>query len=122
MRLIYSENINPRVAVAVARYLNSPLDYIRADSRNPDLVAEVERSNPNGLYPILIENDSTALWETDAIACRLSQIAGSDFLAQRRRATQYDPLDFMGKQPLESRGRYRHVGACYQTTLWHGRC
>jgi glutathione S-transferase len=35
MKLYYSHNLNPRVAVAVARYLQSPLEYVRASPRHP---------------------------------------------------------------------------------------
>ena len=34
--------------------------------------------NPNQSVPILVEGEKT-LWEADAIACRLSQLANSDF-------------------------------------------
>ena len=79
MQLYYSTNINPRVAVAAARYLSSPVEFIQPDRKDPALMAQIERWNPNGLYPILVEDDGTSLWETDAIACRLSALAGSDF-------------------------------------------
>jgi glutathione S-transferase len=78
MKLYYSPNLNPRVAVAVARHLNSPLEFVRATPRHPDHEAVFRAINPNGLVPIL-EGDGHRLWETDAIACRLSAIAGSDF-------------------------------------------
>lgn len=78
MKLYYSPNLNPRVAVAVARHLNSPVEYIRASPRHPDHEEAFRPINPNTLVPVLVEEDRT-LWETDAIACRLSEIAGSDF-------------------------------------------
>jgi glutathione S-transferase len=78
VKLYYSMNLNPRVAVAVARHLGSPVDYIRASPRHPDHEEAFRRINPNALVPVLVEDDET-WWETDAIACRLSQIAGSDF-------------------------------------------
>jgi glutathione S-transferase len=76
----YSTNLNPRVAVAVARYLNSPVDFVRASPRDPRNEDAFRPINPNTLVPVLVEGDKS-LWETDAIACRLSQIAGSDFWA-----------------------------------------
>jgi len=78
MKLYYSHNLNPRVAVAVARYLKAPVEYIRADPRNPANREAFRAINPNTLVPVLVEGDR-ALWETDAIACRLSAVAGSDF-------------------------------------------
>ena len=76
MKLYYSRNLNPRVAVAVARYLGSPVDYIAANPRDADQEEAFRPINPNTLVPVLVEDDRS-LWETDAIACRLSQIAGS---------------------------------------------
>jgi glutathione S-transferase len=78
VKLYYSQNLNPRVAVAVARYLGSPVQYIRASPRNPQQEDAFRSINPNTLVPVLVEEDRT-LWETDAIACRLSVLAASDF-------------------------------------------
>ena len=80
MQLYYSHNLNPRVAVAVARYLNSPVDYIWSEPRNPAKEDAFRPINPNTLVPVLVENGKS-LWETDAIACRLSQISGTGFFA-----------------------------------------
>lgn len=76
-KLYYSSNLNPRVAVAVARHLNSPVEYIRFDpmGRDKDWVRPL---NPNTRAPLLVEGDES-LWETDAIALRLSQLSGADF-------------------------------------------
>ena len=79
MKLYYSPNLNPRVAVAVARHLGSPVDYVRSSPRHPDQIAAFRAINPNALVPVLEEDDGRRLWETDAIACRLSALAGSDF-------------------------------------------
>jgi glutathione S-transferase len=78
MKLFYSHNLNPRVAVAVARYLESPVEYVRVSPRRPDQIEAFRAINPNALVPVLSDGAGT-LWETDAIACRLSEIAGSDF-------------------------------------------
>ena len=78
MKLFYSHNLNPRVAVAVARYLESPVEYVRVSPRRPDQIEAFRAINPNALVPVLSGGAGT-LWETDAIACRLSEIAGSDF-------------------------------------------
>jgi glutathione S-transferase len=78
MRLYYSANPNPRVAVAVARHLGSPVEYVRASPRHPDQVEAFRAINPNALVPVLVEGERR-LWEADAIACRLCALAGSDF-------------------------------------------
>jgi glutathione S-transferase len=80
MQLYYSPNLNPRVAVAVAKHLKSPVKFIRAAPRNPANEDAFRPTNPNTLVPVLVENGNS-LWETDAIACRLSQISGTDFFA-----------------------------------------
>ncbi len=80
MKLYYSPNLNPRLAVAVAKHLRSPVEYIRADPRDPAKENAFRPINPNTLVPVLVENGSS-LWETDAIACRLSQISGTGFFA-----------------------------------------
>ena len=77
-KLYYSKNLNPRVAVAVARHLGSKVEYVRASPKAPNEEAAFRLINPNTLVPVLVEDDR-AFWETDAIACRLSQLAGSDF-------------------------------------------
>jgi glutathione S-transferase len=59
---------------------DSPVDFVRASPRDPRNVETFRPINPNTLVPVLVEGDRS-LWETDAIACRLSQIAGSDFWA-----------------------------------------
>jgi glutathione S-transferase len=80
LQLYYSPNLNPRVAVAVAKYLNSPVEFIRADPRDPRNEDAFRPINPNTLAPVLVEN-GISLWETDAIAARLSAVAGNDFFA-----------------------------------------
>lgn len=78
MKLYYSRNLNPRVAVAVARHLQAPVEFIPASPRNPNSENAFRAINPNTLVPVLVEPDRT-LWETDAIACRLSMVTASDF-------------------------------------------
>ena len=78
MKLYYSHNLNPRVAVAVARHLGSPVEFIRARPFHPAQIEGFRKLNPNTRVPVLEEGGRT-LWETDAIACRLSELAGSDF-------------------------------------------
>jgi len=78
IKLYYSPNLNPRVAVAVARHLASPVEYVRCSPQNPANREAFRAINPNALVPVLVEG-SRRLWETDAIACRLSALADSDF-------------------------------------------
>ena len=78
MKLYFSRNLNPRVAVAVARYLEAPVELIPASPRDPQNEDAFRAINPNTLVPVLVEEHQT-LWETDAIACRLAMLARSDF-------------------------------------------
>lgn len=75
--LYYTHNINPRVAVAVARYLKSPVELIRYEPMGADREKFLPL-NPNSLAPLLVE-DGKPLWEADAIALRLSRLAGGAF-------------------------------------------
>jgi glutathione S-transferase len=78
MILYFSRNLNPRVAVAVARYLHAPVECIHASPLDPSQQEKFRLLNPNLRLPILVEGEQS-LWETDAIACRLSQVMGSEF-------------------------------------------
>ena len=87
MKLYYSRNLNPRVAVAVARHLQSAVEFIRASPRDPAHQDAFRPINPNTLVPVLVEN-GVSLWETDAIACRLAMLAGSGFWPSGERAAE----------------------------------
>ena len=76
--LYYSRNPNPRLAVAVAQHLGSNVVYEFAAPFSPEQSAKFRTLNPSLRIPILLENGNS-LWEADAIACRLSMRAGSDF-------------------------------------------
>lgn len=78
MRLYYSPELEPRVAVAVARYLEAPVAFVRAGPRRLDAPEVPGTVHPDTLPPALVEEHRT-LWDTDAIACRLSDVARSDF-------------------------------------------
>jgi glutathione S-transferase len=78
MILYFSRNLNPRVAVAVARHLNAPVQCVFAAPLDPSQQEKFRALNPNLRVPILVEGDRS-LWEADAIACRLSQLVGSEF-------------------------------------------
>jgi glutathione S-transferase len=77
-KLYFSRNLNPRLAVATARFLKSPVEFEFASPFSPGQRERFLKLNPNLSVPILMEGDKT-LWEADAIACRLSQLANSDF-------------------------------------------
>lgn len=76
--LYYTHNLNPRVAVAVARHLDAPVTFRRVDPMGADR-AEIIELNPNSFAPVLVEDGREPLWETDAIAFRLSNNAGGSF-------------------------------------------
>jgi len=78
MKLYFSRNLNPRVAVAVARHLQAPVEFVYASPLDPSQQERFRALNPNLRLPILVDADQS-LWEADAIACRLSQLMGSDF-------------------------------------------
>ena len=79
MRLHFSRNFNPRLAVAASRYLNAPVEYCFAAPFDPAQSDHFRKLNLSLRIPILEEDDRPPLWEADAIACRLSQIVGSSF-------------------------------------------
>jgi len=78
MKLYFSPNPNPRLAVAVARFLQSPVEYEFARPFHPEQRERFRKLNPNLSIPILELADRT-IWEADAIACYLSQLARSEF-------------------------------------------
>jgi glutathione S-transferase len=77
--LYFSRNPNPRLAVAVAKYLDAPIRFEFAAPFAPDQQERFRKLNPNLTIPILVEHGVEPLWEADAIACRLSQMTGSQF-------------------------------------------
>jgi glutathione S-transferase len=76
--LYYSRNPNPRLGLAVARYLSAPVSLEWASPFSPDQAEKFIALNPTQLIPILVENGKS-LWEADAIACRLSMMVKSNF-------------------------------------------
>jgi glutathione S-transferase len=76
--LYFSRNPNPRLAVATARHLAAPVAYEFAEPLAPGQAEKFLPLNPSLRLPILAEAGGS-LWEADAIACRLSQLVGSDF-------------------------------------------
>lgn len=82
MKLYYAETLNPRKVCAVARYLNSPVEFVhvdlaRAEQRTPEFTA----MNPNRKVPVL-ETDGRTIWESNAIMCFLARTVGSDLWPQ----------------------------------------
>ena len=76
--LYFSRNPNPRLAVAVARHLAAPVKLEWAAPLAPGQAEHFRHLNPSLRLPILAE-EGGSLWEADAIACRLSQMTGSNF-------------------------------------------
>ncbi|MDH4442432.1 MAG: glutathione S-transferase family protein [Rhizobium sp.] len=79
MKLHYSRNPNPRLAVAVARHLNAPVTFVPASPFAPGQAETYRPLNPSLSIPILEEEGRRGLWEADAIACRLSRLHGTGF-------------------------------------------
>ena len=78
MKLYYFDTLNPQKACAVARYLNSPVEFIHVDMRKGEhKTPEFLAINPNGKVPAFSDGD-LKLWESNAIMCYLAQKAGSD--------------------------------------------
>jgi len=79
MKLLFSRNPNPRLAVATARQMQAPVEFEFAAPLAPGQAERYRPLNPNLRLPILVMPDGSSLWEADAIACRLSRAAGSTF-------------------------------------------
>jgi glutathione S-transferase len=78
MKLFFSRNPNPRLALAVARHLAADIELEWASPFAPGQAEKFRPLNPNLSIPILVDRGKS-LWEADAIACRLARHAGSDF-------------------------------------------
>ncbi|MEI9401029.1 glutathione S-transferase family protein [Mesorhizobium argentiipisi] len=78
MKLLFSRNPNPRLAVATARYLEAKIAFEFASPMAPEQAERYRPLNPNLTLPILV-GPGWSLWEADAIACRLSRETRSDF-------------------------------------------
>lgn len=85
MKLYYSDTLNPRKVCALARHLQSPVEFIwvelgKGEHRTPEFRA----MNPNAKVPVLVDGD-LVLWESNAIMCHLAEKAGSDLWPQDTR-------------------------------------
>jgi glutathione S-transferase len=109
MKLYYFETLNPRKACAVARYLGSPVEFVRIDlgkgeNRTPEYLA----INPNGKVPALEDGD-LKLWEANAIMCHLAAFDGSDLWPQKAQQ-QTDVVRWLS---WNSEHFTRHAGELY---------
>ncbi len=78
MKLYYFETINGRKACAVARYLDSPVEFVRVDlAKGEHKTPHYLAINPNGKIPALQDGDLN-VWESNAIMCHLARKAKSD--------------------------------------------
>ncbi|MGE3989315.1 glutathione S-transferase family protein [Pseudorhodoplanes sp.] len=78
MKLYYFETINPRKACAVAKHLESPVDFVRIDlAKGEHKTPAYLAVNPNGKVPAL-EDGEISIWESNAIMCHLARKAKSD--------------------------------------------
>lgn len=112
MKLFYSETLNPRKACAVAKHLNSPVEFVHIDlakleNRTPQFLG----INPNGKVPVL-QDGATTLWEANAIMCHLARIAGSDIWPDDQRQ-----IEVMRWLSWDASHFTRHAGALYFQNL-----
>ncbi len=78
MKLYYFETINPRKACAVAKYLESPVEFVRIDlAKGEHKTPAYLAVNPNGKVPAF-EDGELKIWESNAIMCHLARMAKSD--------------------------------------------
>lgn len=78
MKLYYFETLNPRKACAVARYLGSPVEFVRVDLGKGEHKAPGYLAiNPNGKVPALTDGDAK-IWEANAIMAYLARAERSD--------------------------------------------
>lgn len=85
MKLYWSDTPGPRKACAVAKYLQSPVEYTYLDlGRGEHKTPEYLALNPNGKVPTLVDGART-LWESAAIMCHLAARSDSDLWPQDAR-------------------------------------
>lgn len=109
MKLYYADVLSPRKACAVAKYLQSPVDYAfvsleKGEHRTPEYCA----MNPNAKVPTLVDGDRV-LWEADAIMCYLAEQAGSD-LWPRDSSRQIEIIRWLS---WNLQHFYKHAGALF---------
>jgi glutathione S-transferase len=108
VKLFYCETLNPRKACAVARYLDSPVEFVRVDVPHGEhRQAAFLAINPNGRVPVLQDGD-WSLWEANAIMCHLSNLAQADLWPHDERQ-----IEVMRWLSWDAQHFTRHTG-----TLW----
>lgn len=107
MKLYYAEYLNPRKVCAVARYLNSPVEFVRVALANGQVLPEFAALNPNRRVPVL-EDDGRVLWESNAIMIYLARKAGSDLWPDDERQIEVLRWLFWDANHFS-----RHAGALY---------
>ena len=108
MNLYWSDVLSPRKVCAVAKYLQSPVEYAYLDlGRGEHKTPEYLALNPNGKVPTLVDG-ARSLWEADAIMCHLAARCDSDLWPQDAR--QVDVLRWLS---WELANLYPSVGALY---------
>jgi glutathione S-transferase len=109
MKLYYAETLNPRKVCALARYLGSPVEFVRVDmAKGQHRTADFLAMNPNGKVPVL-QTDNGTLWESNAILCHLAREAGSDLWP----AAPADQIDLIRWLSWDSQHFSRHGGTLY---------
>lgn len=108
MKLYWSDVLSPRKVCAVAKYLQSPIDYVYLDlAHNEHKTPAYLALNPNGKVPTLVDG-AHSLWEADAIMCHLAARCDSDLWPQDGR--QMDVLRWLS---WELASFYPSAGALY---------
>jgi glutathione S-transferase len=88
MKLYWFDTVNPRKTCAVAKYLQSPVEYVHVDlARGEHQTPGYLALNPNGKVPTLVD-ESRRLWESTAIMCHLAARCDSDLWPQDDRQTE----------------------------------
>jgi glutathione S-transferase len=109
MKLYYFETINGQKACAVAKYLESPVEFVRVDlARGEHKAPDYLAINPNGKIPALQDGDLN-IWESSAIMCHLARKAKSD-LWPVDPAKQIEVLKWLS---WNSEHFTRHAGTLY---------
>lgn len=109
MKFYWYDTTNPRKACAVARYLNSPIEFIHIDlAKGEHKTPQYLAINPNGKVPSL-EDGALKIWESNAIMGHLARKAGSDLWPQ----DDARKLDVIRWLAWDSEHFTRHAGELY---------